>query len=195
MNNIILLILLSERNMIRWGIFIGVMVLWLIIQLIVKAVQNHRTKKYFAEQDRINALKKQQEEQQQNVPTYQPKPQTQPQVNVQPTKSQAVSQPPQYKQAASTQQPPQYKQPAPQPPQYKQQPAQQPEMAYVRYHVVVNGRQMGPFDMQQLQQMAKSGQLTRDSHVWKKGMANWALVTEMPELASLFTSQPPVYKG
>ena len=65
-----------------------------------------------------------------------------------------------------------------------------PPMPNVQYHVSVNGQQAGPFNMQQLQQMAQSGQLTQQTYVWKQGMANWDLAGNVQELSSLFA--PPV---
>lgn len=65
-----------------------------------------------------------------------------------------------------------------------------PPMPSIQYHVSVNGAQAGPFNMQQLAQMAQSGQLTRQTYVWKQGMANWEFAGNVPELASLFA--PPV---
>ncbi|MBI2721112.1 MAG: SPFH domain-containing protein [Bacteroidetes bacterium] len=61
----------------------------------------------------------------------------------------------------------------------------------VQFHVVVNGAQAGPFNMQQLQKMATSGTLVRASQVWKAGMANWMAAESQPELASLFMNVPP----
>ena len=46
-------------------------------------------------------------------------------------------------------------------------------------------------DMQQLQQMVQSGQLTQNSYVWKQGMANWDMAGNIAELAPLFGSVPP----
>ena len=70
-----------------------------------------------------------------------------------------------------------------------------PPIPNVQYHVSVNGSQLGPFNMQQLQQMAQNGQLTPQTYVWKQGMANWDFVCNIPELASLFvapgTPPPP----
>ncbi|MCW3077122.1 MAG: putative virion core protein (lumpy skin disease virus)-like protein [Bacteroidetes bacterium] len=60
-----------------------------------------------------------------------------------------------------------------------------------QFHVVVNGAQAGPFNLQQLQQMVTAGQLIRTSQVWKAGMANWASAESQPELASLFMNVPP----
>lgn len=74
-----------------------------------------------------------------------------------------------------------------------------PPMPNVQYHVSANGQQMGPFNMQQLQQMAQSGQLTPQTYVWKQGMANWDFASNVPEVASLFaapgTPPPPPTPG
>jgi membrane protease subunit (stomatin/prohibitin family) len=61
----------------------------------------------------------------------------------------------------------------------------------VGFHVAVNGQQAGPFDLAVLQQQAASGSLTRDSLVWKTGMAQWVKAGEVPELAALFANVPP----
>jgi len=57
--------------------------------------------------------------------------------------------------------------------------------------VAVNGAQTGPFDVAALTQMAQGGQLTKDSLVWKAGMAAWAAASTVPELASILGSVPP----
>lgn len=66
-----------------------------------------------------------------------------------------------------------------------------PPMPNVQYHVSVNGSQAGPFNMQQLQQLAQNGQLTPQTYVWKQGMANWEFAGNVPELAGLFAPPPP----
>lgn len=66
-----------------------------------------------------------------------------------------------------------------------------PPMPNVQYHVSVNGAQAGPFNMQQLQQMAQTGQLTKDTYVWKQGMAQWELAGNVQELSSLFAPACP----
>ncbi|MFN8236746.1 MAG: SPFH domain-containing protein [Chitinophagales bacterium] len=57
--------------------------------------------------------------------------------------------------------------------------------------VAVNGQQSGPFDVPQLTQLAQSGQLTKDSLVWKAGMAAWAAASTLPELAAILGAVPP----
>jgi membrane protease subunit (stomatin/prohibitin family) len=59
------------------------------------------------------------------------------------------------------------------------------------FHVAVGQSQSGPFDLATLGQQASSGQLTRDTLVWKNGMAQWVKAGEVAELASLFANVPP----
>lgn len=57
--------------------------------------------------------------------------------------------------------------------------------------IAVNGQQSGPFDVPQLTQLAQSGQLTKDTLVWKAGMAAWAAASTLPELAAVLGAVPP----
>ncbi|HRE75430.1 MAG TPA: DUF4339 domain-containing protein [Flavobacteriales bacterium] len=61
----------------------------------------------------------------------------------------------------------------------------------VKFFVAANGQQYGPYEMQQLQQMVQGGQLTRESMVWKEGMAGWLAAGTVPELSSIFGAVPP----
>jgi len=66
-----------------------------------------------------------------------------------------------------------------------------PPPPQIAYSVSVNGQTAGPFNMQQLQQMVSNGQLQRNTHVWKQGMAGWEVAGNVQELASLFGAMPP----
>ncbi|MBR5698448.1 MAG: SPFH domain-containing protein [Prevotella sp.] len=66
-----------------------------------------------------------------------------------------------------------------------------PPMPTVQYFTAVNGQQAGPFTLQQLQLLVGSGQLTRQTYVWKQGMANWEYAENVPEVASLFCANTP----
>jgi membrane protease subunit (stomatin/prohibitin family) len=59
------------------------------------------------------------------------------------------------------------------------------------FHISVNGQQAGPFNMQQLQQLVMSGQLTASTFVWKTGMAEWTEANKLIELEQLFNAAPP----
>ena len=63
----------------------------------------------------------------------------------------------------------------------------------IQLFVAINGRQTGPFDLAVLQQMARAGQLTRDSLVWKQGMAAWTAAGQVGEVSALFGAVPPPF--
>ncbi len=60
-----------------------------------------------------------------------------------------------------------------------------------QFFVAVNGQQSGPFDMSVLQQMVSAGQITRESLVWKQGMAAWSPAGQVSEVSGLFAAAPP----
>ncbi|MDR0902701.1 MAG: SPFH domain-containing protein [Opitutaceae bacterium] len=59
------------------------------------------------------------------------------------------------------------------------------------FNVASNGQSLGPFDTSALAQLARNGQLTAQTQVWKQGMAAWAAAGAVPELAGLFAPPPP----
>lgn len=61
----------------------------------------------------------------------------------------------------------------------------------VSFFIAVNGQQTGPFDMNALKQKAASGELTKESLVWKNGMAAWSAAGTVVELSSVFGQVPP----
>jgi membrane protease subunit (stomatin/prohibitin family) len=60
------------------------------------------------------------------------------------------------------------------------------------FHVAINGQAQGPYDKTALQSMIQNGTLTRDTLVWKQGMAEWLAAAQTPELAALFSAPPPL---
>ena len=61
----------------------------------------------------------------------------------------------------------------------------------VQYMVAINGQQYGPYNMQQMQQMAQSGQINASVLVWAQGMPQWVAAGSVTELAQLFMATPP----
>jgi len=59
------------------------------------------------------------------------------------------------------------------------------------FHAVINGQQAGPYDMNTLQQLVSQNQVTKETLVWRQGMANWIAVAQVPELNNLFGAVPP----
>ena len=61
----------------------------------------------------------------------------------------------------------------------------------VSYTVAIGNQQYGPYGMEQLRQMVQLGTLTRDTLVWREGMAQWTAAGTVQDLAGLFSSAPP----
>ncbi|MFZ4574725.1 MAG: SPFH domain-containing protein [Phycisphaerales bacterium] len=59
------------------------------------------------------------------------------------------------------------------------------------FFVAINGQQAGPFDANTIVAKVRSGEITRDSLVWKQGMAAWAAASSVAELAGALGSVPP----
>ncbi|GAP71957.1 hypothetical protein SAMD00024442_20_46 [Candidatus Symbiothrix dinenymphae] len=59
------------------------------------------------------------------------------------------------------------------------------------FHVMINNVQQGAYDIPAIQQMVQSGQIVRESYVWKTGMPQWAKAGDCAELQHLFASVPP----
>ena len=70
-------------------------------------------------------------------------------------------------------------------------PVPPPMPTAVQYTVAVNGQQYGPYNVQQMQQMAQNGQINASTLVWAQGMPQWAAAGTVPELAQLFMATPP----
>ncbi len=74
-------------------------------------------------------------------------------------------------------------------------PAPGAQQALPQWMVAVNGQQVGPFTVAQLQQMASQGQFTAQTYVWRQGMASWDIAGNIAELAPLFAPVAPPMPG
>ncbi len=61
-----------------------------------------------------------------------------------------------------------------------------------QFYVALGGTQAGPFGMDALRGHASGGQLTRETLVWKQGMAAWTPAAQVDELSPLFAGPPPL---
>ncbi|HEY1923202.1 MAG TPA: SPFH domain-containing protein [Tepidisphaeraceae bacterium] len=59
------------------------------------------------------------------------------------------------------------------------------------YFIAINGAQSGPHAVSDLSAKAASGQFTRQTLVWKQGMASWVAADSVAELSNLFAAAPP----
>jgi membrane protease subunit (stomatin/prohibitin family) len=72
-------------------------------------------------------------------------------------------------------------------------PPPMPASGAVQFFVGIDGKQAGPFDVATLTQMASRGQITRESLVWKQGMASWTPAASVGELSTVFGATPPPF--
>jgi len=59
------------------------------------------------------------------------------------------------------------------------------------FFVAIGGQQTGPHDHAALGALARQGQLTRETLVWRNGMPQWVAAGSLPELAAAFAEVPP----
>ena len=77
---------------------------------------------------------------------------------------------------------------APMPPQLGAPPP--PISSNHQYYVAHNGQSLGPYSVQQLQQFSSTGNINRDSLLWREGIS-WTPAHQLLELSALFASPPP----
>lgn len=66
-----------------------------------------------------------------------------------------------------------------------------PGSAAVKFFVALDGQQAGPFDINALGELARSGKLTGETLVWKQGMASWTAAASVAELHGTIGGAPP----
>lgn len=59
------------------------------------------------------------------------------------------------------------------------------------YYVAAGGQQTGPFSKEGLVQLVEKQVLTKDTLVWKQGLAAWVPAGGQPDLQDLWTATPP----
>ena len=67
-----------------------------------------------------------------------------------------------------------------------------PPLAPMAYFVAVDGQPTGPHNEAALKGLVTGGKLTRETKVWKEGMAGWQLAADISELAPFFIVPPPL---
>ena len=67
------------------------------------------------------------------------------------------------------------------------QPAPPPIPKATAYFLAIDGKQYGPFTVEQLRPFVPTGQINAQTLVWCQGMAAWEPAYARPDLAPLFT--------
>lgn len=68
---------------------------------------------------------------------------------------------------------------------------QSPPPIPTSYFVLINNQQNGPLGLEDVKQLIADVRINRQTMVWKEGLADWTLITNLPELSILFTQTPP----
>jgi membrane protease subunit (stomatin/prohibitin family) len=59
------------------------------------------------------------------------------------------------------------------------------------YHVAKDGKSEGPYSLSDIGAMVKNKSLTKESLIWKKGMAEWSAAASVTEITDFFSNEPP----
>ncbi len=73
----------------------------------------------------------------------------------------------------------------------QQQSTPPPIPPQIQFFAVINGQQAGPFDLNTLKQMIVQNQITKETLLWRQGMSNWDVASNIAEIQTLFGSVPP----
>lgn len=66
-----------------------------------------------------------------------------------------------------------------------------PPLPVQEYYIAVNGQQQGVFDFNTIKVNIENGTIQGNTLIWKKGMANWGFISQLPEFSSFFNELPP----
>lgn len=61
------------------------------------------------------------------------------------------------------------------------------------YHLILDGKQAGPFSERELSRLISEGKVNKDSYVWYPGMPNWATVENVADVLRLVALAPPPF--
>ncbi|QKJ30046.1 SPFH domain-containing protein [Mucilaginibacter mali] len=66
-----------------------------------------------------------------------------------------------------------------------------PQLPSVQFHFAKDGKSDGPHSLNEINAMISNKVITRQTLVWKKGMAEWAAAGTVADLADAFNNEPP----
>ena len=70
-------------------------------------------------------------------------------------------------------------------------PTTPPPLQTAQYFIGVNGQQQGPFDFDAVKTMLTTHQIDENVLIWKRGMANWSKIGDVPEFDDILNNCPP----
>ena len=61
------------------------------------------------------------------------------------------------------------------------------------YHVMIDGKQAGPFSEQELLRLITEAKVKKDTYVWRAGMTKWEFAENVPDVLKLVALAPPPF--
>jgi hypothetical protein len=69
-----------------------------------------------------------------------------------------------------------------------------PRLHASSYFVIIDGKQAGPFSEEEMARLMAEKRVVRETYVWRKGLSEWRLAENMPDLMRLVALVPPPFK-
>ena len=69
--------------------------------------------------------------------------------------------------------------------------AQIPQKSSDVYYAVIGGESKGPFSFDELRELIREKQVTRESYIWKPQLADWDFAANISEVKPLVSFTPP----
>ncbi len=69
--------------------------------------------------------------------------------------------------------------------------AQIPQKSPDVYYAVIDAESKGPFSFDELRELIREKQVTRESYIWKPQMTDWDFAANIPEVKPLVSFTPP----
>jgi membrane protease subunit (stomatin/prohibitin family) len=70
-------------------------------------------------------------------------------------------------------------------------PAPPPPPQITQYHVYIDNQQLGPFTLDHINTMISEEKITKDTNVWKDGLADWTKAGDQEDLKNMFGPPKP----
>lgn len=61
------------------------------------------------------------------------------------------------------------------------------------YYAIIDNTQAGPFSEQELSRLISEKKISKETYIWKPGMANWEFAEKLPDILKLVALTPPPF--
>jgi hypothetical protein len=61
------------------------------------------------------------------------------------------------------------------------------------YYAIIDGKQVGPLSDQEISRLINEKKISKETYVWKPGMARWEISGNLPDVLKLVALSPPPF--